>query len=154
MRRLILALLVSSAMLSPACREPRGRVELVPFPADTDLAPWIRAQVAARPGRAVLMYEGASWCEPCNRFHEAARAGRLDAEFPTLTLLELDADLDGEKLASAGYFSELIPLFAVPAADGRASGVQIEGGIKGDGAVDNVVTRLRPLIVQATRNTQ
>ena len=38
----------------------------------------------------------ATWCEPCNHFHQAVAAGALDATFPRLTLLEFDQDLDGE----------------------------------------------------------
>ncbi|HEX7480993.1 MAG TPA: hypothetical protein VF331_24535 [Polyangiales bacterium] len=37
-------------------------------------------------------------------------------------------------------------MFALPAADGRSSGHGIEGSIKGEGAVDNLVPRLRALL--------
>jgi hypothetical protein len=57
-----------------------------------------------------------------------------------------DADRDGERLASAGYVSQLIPLFALPGPDGRASGKQVEGGIKGVGAVGNIAPRLKKMM--------
>src|SRR5215470_492206 len=92
---------------------PSGHVEFVHAP-DGDVASWVRgerAELQAK-GRSVLVYGGASWCEPCERFHRAAADGKLDAAFPTLTLLEFDTDRDGERLAMAGYTSNLIPLFA------------------------------------------
>ncbi|MDB4968217.1 MAG: hypothetical protein JWN44_3906 [Myxococcales bacterium] len=104
------------------------------------------AAKAKREGRQLLVYVGATWCEPCQRFHQAAAAHKLDADFPSLRLLEFDTDRDGERLAAAGYVSQLIPLFARPRDDGRASGRQIEGSVKGDGAVGEIVPRLRALL--------
>ncbi len=103
-------------------------------------------------GRRLLVYVGATWCEPCRRFHEAAAAGKLDAEFSALRLLEFDFDRDEGRLRDAGYVSALIPLFAAPGADGRASGRQIYGSVKGDGAVGEIVPRLQTLLREtATR---
>lgn len=96
--------------------------------------------------RDLVVYVGATWCEPCQRFHQAAERGELDADFPTLTLIEFDLDVDGDRLARAGYTSELIPLFVVPESDGRASARRFEGSIKGDRAVANIAPRLRALI--------
>ena len=97
---------------------------------------------------AITLYlvVGATWCEPCQRFHHAAERGELDAAFPTVTLLEFDLDRDHEGLASAGYVSKYIPLFALPGPDGKASGKAIEGGIKGDGAVGFIVPRLKEML--------
>ena len=61
-------------------------------------------------------------------------------------LLEFDADLDQARLEAAGYTSQMIPLFMRPAADGQASGRQIQGSIKGPGAVAEITPRLRRLI--------
>jgi hypothetical protein len=110
----------------------------------------VRSALAAATAskRRLVVYVGAPWCEPCQRFHQAAARGELDGTFPDLTLVEFDADADGERLAAAGYVSRYIPLFALPAGDGRASGKQIEGGIKGDGAVANIVPRLRELLAR------
>jgi hypothetical protein len=46
----------------------------------------------------------------------------------------------------AGYTWKLIPLFALPQADGRASGMQVEGGIKGEGAVGYIAPRLKAML--------
>lgn len=137
-----------AATASEPVAKPAGHVEFLRAPAGDDVAAWVRAQRAAlqAKGRSALLYEGAGWCEPCVAFHHAAEAGKLDAAFPTLTLLEFDADIDGERLALAGYGSRLIPLFAAIGEDGRGTGRQIEGGIKGDGAVDEIVARLRGLL--------
>lgn len=100
---------------------------------------------AAQAGDRLLVYVGATWCEPCRRFHEAFESGRLDGELPHLRLLELDLDQDGERLGAAGYASEYIPMFAVPGPDGRASGRMIQGAIKGDGAVPFILPKLKEL---------
>ncbi len=97
----------------------------------------------------MVVYVGATWCEPCQRFHRAALNGELDAQFPRVTLVAFDADRDGERLAAAGYaWKKYIPLFALPGPDGRASGNQFEGGIKGEGAVSYLAPRLRALLAQ------
>ncbi len=97
-------------------------------------------------GRTLVVYVGATWCEPCQHFHHAAERGDLDAVFPRMTLLEFDLDRDRERLAAAGYVSKYIPLFALPGPDGAASGKQIEGGIKGDGAVGYISGRLKEML--------
>jgi hypothetical protein len=102
--------------------------------------------VARAEGRTLVVYVGATWCEPCQHFHHAAESGDLDAAFPRLTLLVFDLDRDRERLAAAGYRSTYIPLFALPGPDGAASGKQIEGGIKGDGAVRYISGRLRQML--------
>ena len=79
-------------------------------------------------------------------FHKAAESGQLDAEFGKLRLLVFDLDRDGDALAKANYKSELIPLFALPNPDGTSSGKQIEGSIKGDGAVAQISPRLHELV--------
>jgi hypothetical protein len=117
-------------------------------PADGEVAPLVQKELlrAQRDRRQLLVYVGATWCEPCRRFHEAAVAGQLDAQFGALRLLEFDFDRDEPRLRAAGYVSQLIPLFAVPGADGRASGRQMEGSIKGPGAVAEIGPRLRALL--------
>ena len=96
--------------------------------------------------RRLLVYVGATWCEPCQYFHRAAEAHTLDNVFPDLTLLEFDLDHDSARLQAAGYTSQMIPLFAVPGPDGRASAVHIEGSIHGPGSVDQITPRLRALL--------
>jgi thiol-disulfide isomerase/thioredoxin len=134
----------------------RGKLELIEAPIAApagppqDVAALVVAQLAraARDHRHVVVYVGATWCEPCLRFHDAAQRGELDAEFPDVTVLAFDADRAGEALERASYRSELIPLFAIPRPDGTASGQQIEGSIKGDAAVGQIAPRLRALVDQ------
>jgi thiol-disulfide isomerase/thioredoxin len=113
-------------------------------PVDSIVRTTLQRALAAK--RTLVVYVGATWCEPCQRFHHAAERGELDAAFPTVTLLEFDLDRDHEGLASAGYVSKYIPLFALPGPDGKASGKAIEGGIKGDGAVGFIVPRLKEML--------
>jgi thiol-disulfide isomerase/thioredoxin len=126
---------------------PAGKVEVVH--ADRgDVAQLVKARVdsATKDGRQVLVYIGAKWCEPCQRFHRAVEQGKLDATFPKLTLLEFDLDADGKRLELAGYTTTYIPYFGVPNADGHASGRGISGSIKGEGAVDEITPRLQQLL--------
>ncbi|KIG15373.1 hypothetical protein DB30_05705 [Enhygromyxa salina] len=99
--------------------------------------------------RQLLVYVGASWCEPCQYFHDAVDGGSLDQVFPNLRLLEFDLDRDRDRLAAAGYSSQMIPLFVAPGPDGRAGPRRTEGGIKGPGAVDNLRPRLEALLAAA-----
>jgi thiol-disulfide isomerase/thioredoxin len=125
-------------------RKPQGRVEIFEAPDEADTAAVVRRELerAKADGRRLLVYVGATWCEPCERFHNAAKAGELDAAFPGLRLIEFDLDRDRDRLKKAGYGSKMIPLFAIPREDGTGSGAQIEGGFKGDGAVADLTTRL------------
>ena len=127
---------------------PTGKMRLANAPAEGDVDDIVRAAQAKAMAekRRVVVYVSATWCEPCQRFHHAAERGELDAKFPDIDLLGFDADHDAERLASAGYFSKLIPLFALPGPDGRASGKQVEGGIKGDGAVGFIAPRLEKML--------
>jgi hypothetical protein len=127
---------------------PLPHLELVEAPAVEDVAIYVRGAVAnaEQAHKKLLVYVGAAWCEPCRHFHDAAAAGQLDATFGDLRMLVFDADRDKDALQRAGYISNLIPLFAVPRADGTASGKQIEGSIKGDGAVAEITPRLQALV--------
>jgi thiol:disulfide interchange protein len=122
--------------------------ELIAAPADVDVVEYVNAERlrAQAEDRQLLVYVGASWCEPCRYFHDAALDGSLDQAFPRLRLLEFDLDRDGARLAAAGYSSRMIPLFVVPRPDGRAGPRRTEGGIKGPGAVDNLRPRLEALL--------
>lgn len=98
-------------------------------------------------GQRVLVYVGATWCEPCQRFHKALASGQLDESLAGTKFVEFDADRDREELRAAGYASKYIPLFSVPDHSGHASGRAIEGSIKGDDAVrKNLVPRLLALM--------
>lgn len=123
--------------------------QIVEGPRNVDsVAPFIHAQVlgARRARQRVVVYVGATWCEPCQRFHEALAAGQLDKQLAGVRFVDFDLDQNGKALARDGYRSSYIPLFAVPAEDGRDSGRQIAGSIKGPGAVDQIMPRLRRLL--------
>jgi hypothetical protein len=126
---------------------PSGEVRTLPAPAG-DVAAIVREITAreAANGRRLVVYVGASWCEPCQRFHGAAARGELDKAFPDLSLLEFDADADGDRLARAGYTTSMIPYFGIAGPDGRATDAHIEGSIKGDGAVAEITPRLKTLL--------
>ncbi len=137
-------------VLAIACssRAPHGKLELVDAPAVPDVAPLIASEVtkAQHDGKRLLVYVGAPWCEPCRHFHEAAAAGQLDDTFGSLRLLVFDDERDGPSLGRAGYGYKMIPMFAIPGADGRATGKNIQGSIKGDGAVAQITPRLQALL--------
>lgn len=113
------------------------------------VAPFVAGELTkARAGHyGVLVYVGATWCEPCQGFHRAVAAGELDDMLAGVHLLEFDLDADRDALAAAGYSSQLIPLFALPKPDGTASENRIEGSIKGPEAVrENLMPRLRAFL--------
>ncbi|MEO6954177.1 MAG: thioredoxin [Polyangia bacterium] len=151
--RLALLTLLGSCCLLPleACGSPRlpRKIDWVPAQAGP-VAPFVMAQEqrARHEGKRVLVYVGATWCEPCRKLHEAVQRGALDAQFGELRLLEFDLDRDSERLAEAGYVGRFIPLLAVPDEEGRASGKQFAGSVKGDGAVDRIVADLTKLLGQ------
>ena len=150
----IAAVLVALAACNqgePPAPPAKAKLEIRPLAPDvTDIAGAVRTELgnASRDGRQLLVYVGAAWCEPCTRFHDAAQAGTLDDALGHVRLLEVDFDKSVDALQRAGYKSELIPLFAVPNPDGTASGRQIEGSIKGEGAVAEITPRLKTLLVQ------
>jgi thiol-disulfide isomerase/thioredoxin len=117
-------------------------------PDSGDAADLIKRQVAREKadGRTTLVYVGATWCEPCQRFHEAAKKGELDAEFPRLTIIEFDADHDRDRIAAAGYASEYIPLFVKPGPDGRGSKARFSGSVKGPYAIPDLTKKLKALL--------
>jgi thiol-disulfide isomerase/thioredoxin len=147
----------SSAQALPSAVTPSAPLVLVPHDGIrwtqasaplADVAPLVRDAIAkaGAEGRTLLVYVGATWCEPCQRFHHAVDQGELDAAFPRLSILAFDADRDAAALGAAGYSSRLIPLFAIPKSDGRSSGKQIEGSVKGEAAVNEITPRLRALV--------
>lgn len=136
----------TTAAPAPSAAAARAaHIVFVPAP-DGPVDQLVLDEMKRSPDRRVLVYVGASWCEPCRRFHDAATAGKLDKTLPPLRLLEFDLDRDEARLKEAGYESKYVPLFAAPAPNGRSMGRQIEGSIKGEGAVDEISPRLLQLI--------
>ncbi len=144
--------LESATMHRPAT--PAGAPAPPANNAEMLLAPQDGRTVAARvlearaelPDRRLVVYVGATWCDPCQRFHDAVAAGRLNDELPGTTFLEFDHDVDAHRLEADGYTSRLIPLFVLPGPDGRATDRKTSGGIKGQGAVDNLLPRVQALL--------
>jgi thiol-disulfide isomerase/thioredoxin len=111
--------------------------------------PWVQEQVelADAANLRVLVYVGASWCEPCQLFHQAVERGELNGTLNGLRFLEFDQDQDAAALKAAGYVYQYIPVLALPDPDGRNHGKMISGSIKGPGAVrQNLVPRLQALL--------
>lgn len=135
---------------SPGTVAHVAHVQLDDAPASGDVDVLVREALAKSTAekRRLVVYVGATWCEPCRRFHEAAAKGELDATFPDLDMIVFDLDRDNERLAAAGYVSKYIPLFALPKADGTSSGKQVEGGIKGEGAVAFIAPKLQALLAE------
>jgi thiol-disulfide isomerase/thioredoxin len=163
--RALLALLLAAACNAPASSHsakpaPAATPAALPAPAPPPapaggprflpgalpVAPFVAEQLLGAPAGRTLVYAGASWCEPCQRFHHAVEAGELDAELRGVRFIEYDYDTAKDALEADGYRSRLIPLFAVPGPDGRASARSISGSIKGEGAVRNIVPRLQALL--------
>lgn len=137
-------LLGCSGAGKPSAPAPLGKPVLIagasPLPAFV-----AEQRLLAGPQRT-LVYVGASWCEPCQRFHKALLAGELDESLRGVRLVEYDLDAARGELTDNGYSSRLIPLFARPNADGRCGTARIEGSIKGEGAVAQLVPRLQQLL--------
>ncbi len=127
---------------------PPGKLELIDAPPTADVAPLIAKEYARAKAdhKHLLVYLGATWCEPCVKFHEAAKSGILDATFGDVRMLVFDADRDNAALERAGYKYDLVPLFALPGPDGHSSGRQIEGSVKGANYVQEIGPRLRSLV--------
>jgi len=113
------------------------------------IEPWVQEQVelAEAAHLRVLVYVGATWCEPCQRFHQAVEHGELNGTLNGLRFLEFDQDQDATALKAAGYIYQYIPVFALPDPDGKNHGKMIAGSIKGPRAVqENLVPRLQALL--------
>lgn len=127
-------------------RGPTGGADIASFVREK-LAEASAAQKAGNGGfTRVLVYVGATWCEPCHYFHDAVTAGKLDRELQGVLFVEFDLDQDRDALARAGYASRMIPLFALPDAAGRGTERRIFGSIKGPGATANIMPRLQKLL--------
>jgi hypothetical protein len=140
--------LLAAALLLFACQHPHRRPPRRPGPELVEAGSGPADQVvrgalidAERDGRQLLVYVSATWCEPCERFQKAVRAGELDVYFPKLRMLKFDHDRDLARLEQAGYAGNLIPRFVIPGPDGRGTTQRIEGGTK---AEDTVSTSIGP----------
>jgi thiol-disulfide isomerase/thioredoxin len=98
-------------------------------------------------GKQLLVYVGASWCEPCVKFHEAADRGELDATIPGVRFVDFDRDGHEALLVDTGCISGMIPLFSRIEEDGTCSRTRrVEGAVKGDGAVGFIMPKLLAIL--------
>lgn len=131
---------VGSDAPAPAKMPPPLLLEAPSSP--TDLRPFVAGAMRDHPDRAAVLYVGATWCEPCTRFHQALVKNELDDILKGTLVIELDFDRHQEALGLMGCESKMIPLFSIPNSDGSCSAKRIEGGIKGEGAVAELAPRL------------
>lgn len=160
-RSLVLAMALGpSAMGASACTAEApptpaattSRPDFVPAGSgEVDLVVREALTAATAEQRRLVVYVGATWCEPCQAFHHAVERGELDEALLGVRFLEFDSDHDGGRLQAAGYGGRLIPRFVLPDAQGRGSQERIEGGIKGNGAVEHIMRRLGPLLATNAR---
>lgn len=98
-----------------------------------------------------IVYVGAKWCEPCERFKDAVKKKRLNRQLSDLHFIEFDLDIHRDGLQLAGYQSRMIPLFCLPDnKTGKSSGQCIQGSVKGPGAVGNLLPRLKQMLESET----
>jgi thiol-disulfide isomerase/thioredoxin len=131
----------ATATLAPA---RSGKITFV-HPGEGDARAAIAAASDGNPDDA-LVYIGAPWCEPCKRFHAAALAGELDSQLGPLRLIEFNAEVDAERLASAGYAPTYVPFFSAFTKNGNPTTRNIEGSVKGPDAPRDLTRRLRILL--------
>src|SRR4051812_5461645 len=126
MHRLLLVVALAACQSGTTATASHAKLELVDAPPATDVAAYLAPLIARAAGdhKTLVVYVGASWCEPCQHFHEAAVANQLDEQFGDLRIVVFDDDRDESALVAAGYRSSMLPLFALPNPDGRASGKQ------------------------------
>lgn len=148
MKAALCALIV--LLLAVGCDDkPKPKVEIIAAPSGESVEAIVKREAAraGAEGRDLVIYVGATWCEPCQYFHQAAERGDLDDTFPTLRMLEFDRDRDEARLRAAGCLSSMIPLFAAPTPDGRCDQrLQVMGGIKGAGTVTFLSDRLKKML--------
>lgn len=136
---------------SAAAARSGPKPQLVEVPADiTSGREYVKEQItrAESEGLTLVLYVGASWCEPCQRFHDAVLAGSLDAQLAGVRFLVFDHDAHEAVLGASDLRcrSRLIPLFARPNDDGTCGAQLVEGGIKGAGAVDFIMPKLAKIL--------
>lgn len=139
--------ITTAPSMAPSSAAPEAArttgVRIVSASADTDAISLVRTErlKAKAEGRVLVVYAGATWCEPCKRFKEEVHTGHLDEKLPRVTLLAFDADRDTDRLAAAGYRFSFIPFVALPGADGHPSDTQEARG-KGSNSWRELIAKL------------
>lgn len=174
MRRLAFAVLVGAACQSPpsasapasasasasasgtasasAPASASAKVVVVEAAQDMDAISQIRTErlKAKADGRVLVVYVGATWCDPCKKFKQELHSGNLDAKLSKITLLAFDADKDQDRLATVGYSFRFIPFVALPGADGQPTDSQEARG-KGAAAWRELLGKLETWQANAPR---
>jgi thiol-disulfide isomerase/thioredoxin len=124
----------SASADASATRRSDARLKIVEATADSDAVSLIRTKrlEAKAESRVLVVYIGATWCEPCKKFKAEMAAGRLDDRLGKTTLLAFDADRDMDRLGSAGYTFRFVPFVALPGADGHPADSQQATGKGGE----------------------
>jgi thiol-disulfide isomerase/thioredoxin len=171
-RALSLLLLLTSVACSETTRSPSERyvkVELHPTQSPSDpsskatgsggiewveigrvgnIADMVKDELARAQAdkKDLLVYVGATWCEPCKHFYDASKKGELGTELANVRLLKFDFDRHGTSLAKAGYDAPYIPLFVRPEDDGRGGSQRSMGSVKGPQAIDYLKGKVLELL--------
>ncbi len=153
LRAMLRPLLVLCVLTTTACKvtppppaiDPKATVRFV-APEPGEVAPQLLRRQAEVKDRQLLVFVSASWCEPCQRFHQAVDRGELTGKLGPLDLVAFDAEPDAERLLMSGYEQRMIPAFTVPGPDGRATPRHIEGGVSGEGAVADLIPRILEIL--------
>ena len=88
--------ITTAPSMAPSSAAPEAArttgVRIVSASADTDAISLVRTErlKAKAEGRVLVVYAGATWCEPCKRFKEEVHTGHLDEKLPRVTLLAFD----------------------------------------------------------------
>ncbi len=143
-------LAASSCKVSPPANDPQATVRFV-TPDEGEVAPALVRRMAAVKDRRLMVFVSASWCEPCQRFHQAVDRGELTGKLGPLDLVAYDTEPDAERLLMSGYEARMIPAFTVPGPDGRATARHTEGGLSGEGAVADLVPRILEILNAPSR---
>jgi thiol-disulfide isomerase/thioredoxin len=134
----------AAAAPRPAASAPgTARLAMIEATPDSDAPSTIRTKrlEAKAADRVLVVYVGATWCEPCQQLKREIASGRLDERFSRLTLLAFDADADADRLGAAGYVYRFVPYVALPGPDGRPSDAQQATG-QGQGAWRELLGKL------------
>ena len=140
---------------APATAPPQGQsppahggIEWIEVGEVSNVAERVRAELtrAQREKKRLIVYVGALWCEPCERFLKASKTEDFGQEFASVRFLKFDLDKHASALGRAGYDSQYIPLFVLPNKDGRASEKRSVGSKQGQAAVAYLKERVLSLL--------
>jgi hypothetical protein len=132
----------SATAALPAPERPFARVEL--SPTQGDLTPLLREHVTrARDKRLRPFVEFyADWCKPCRDLSALMEGGRMIEALRSTYIIKVNVDDWQDKLRGTGFVPREIPVFYAIGGDGRPTGRQILGYLKGEKASEKLIHRL------------